>query len=215
MSDILSSLLQGSATAIAAIQSYFTMPTVAGVRIDAASYKETGQNDVSEQLIIDASEGKKYQTDNVAVKPRRWELSGYLSGYASELSSAAPILMPSLFDQKARLRRARTSRQVVEFQPLYKEELWQAGATVVDTITGLFSASLKVYIENLAFENLPDAQNKVKVDLTLKEVPVLTVVLPSVENASTPQAATNPAAEGPDMGSTSTTKGQLTLPGVL
>ena len=198
--SILTSVLSGVNGALAMAQTFLTQPYVAGIRIACDKYQEVMDNDVSEQVIIDASKGKGYQTDNICPKPSRWVMSGYLEASPAEISGLSPILQPSLFAQKAVLRKARESRQLVDFSPLYKEGM-----------TNLLTGGIKVAIEHLDFDTKAETSNKVPVNITVKLVPVLSINAPS----GMPTGTDNPAAPASDMGVVAAVKGSLSLKGIF
>jgi hypothetical protein len=202
--SLVSQIISGSAAAISIAQNYLLSPFVAGVRIETVGYKEIMDNDISEQVIIDADKGKMYQTDNVAPKPKMWTIQGYLTPTIAEVFAFSPLLMPSLFLQKQVLRDARSSRQPIPFIPLNKEEL-------NNPITG----ALMVSIKHIDFDTLPDVQNKVPVNITLKEVPILSLLNDiSITNA-TPASISNAASSQVDVGIVPSISGALSIPGAL
>jgi hypothetical protein len=66
-----------------------------GVRIEATQYKVEYSSDISEQLIVNVTNGtKSYLTDSIAPRPRSWRITGYISGDLSTdvLANAANML---------------------------------------------------------------------------------------------------------------------------
>ena len=95
--------ISGSISAINLIKNYLDNPSIAPmmnknspipmqlalktVPLQCESYKEVLPSELSQQLIIDSSAGKKqFITDNIAPKPRTWEIKGYI-GVASRQSA--------------------------------------------------------------------------------------------------------------------------------
>jgi hypothetical protein len=197
-------IISGAAGAIGAINTYLLSPFVAGVRIDTTSYKEIYEKDISEQVIINGAEGKLYQTDNQAPRPRKWEITGYLDNGGLALTALSIFAQPLLLVQKAALRTAWKSREPIDFVPINKEEL-------NNPITG----ALQVGIEHMEMSYVPETQNTVPITLSLKEMPVLSLLsITSTDNA-TPSSIINSASSEVDVGTASVLGGVLNLPGVF
>ena len=182
--SLTSQLISGSTQALNLIKNYLSNPRIspdkAGgglgypipdplntVVILGASYHEIGDDDISYQLIVNETEGgKAWVSDNIAPKPRTWELTGYIGpsqGMAvlnvvnglvmGEL--ATPLLQSDLAKSKKLLQQMRTSRQMLVFTlPNGEEIVW-------------------VGIKHLDFEKQPLVQNQIPVTMTLQEIPIL------------------------------------------
>jgi hypothetical protein len=182
--SLTSQLISGSVQALNLIKNYINNPRISFdaaegalgypfpdpasiVVILGASFHEIGDDDISSQLIVnETSGGKAWITDNIAPKPRMWELSGYIGPSPSKAvlnvfngitigELATPLLQDDLQKSKNLLRSMRTSRQVLVFQTPNGEELIWVG------------------IKHLDLEKQPLVQNQIPVVMTLQEVPIL------------------------------------------
>jgi len=208
--SLTSQLISGSVQALNLIKNYIANPRISPdakngdlgipvpdttkmVVILGASFHEIGDDDISSQLVVSQGgapgvqsySGKLWISDNIAPKPRTWELSGYIGptpGYAvlnvfnglavGELAS--PLLQADLNRSKQNLRDMRTSREMLCFQTPNGEELIWVG------------------IKHLDFEKQPLTQNQIPVTMTLQEIPILAFLGGSL---GTPMGMTNPAAD--------------------
>ena len=139
------------------------------------SFRETGDADISSQLIVSETggtaspggsvSGKNWITDNIAPKPRNWELKGYIGfNYGATLTSVAttigqqlagPLFQDQLQKSKRLLREMRISRQALCFQTPNGEELIWVG------------------IKNLQITDDPIVLNQIPIAMTLQEIPIL------------------------------------------
>lgn len=123
-----------------------------GILIEAESYREVYASDIATQLLINLKTGNEYITDNKAIQPTVWEISGYLPAKLYEISA---LYMPSLKTSKKKLIQYAKSRQPVKFKTAENE-------------------IRMVLIENLVIDRRHDAVNKVPISLQLREVNYLT-----------------------------------------
>lgn len=201
-------VISGSTQALNLIKNYLANPFLAlpivgindvptvdpgsQVVILGASFHEIGDDDVSSQLIVNAtSGGKAWITDNIAPKPRMWELSGYIGPtpgmtilnvvngvFIGELAS--PMLQDDLAKSRNKLRAMRTSRQALVFGTPNGEEL------------------VFVAIKHLDFEKQPLVQNQIPVTMTIQEIPIANFT-PST-GIGIPSGTSNPAADPVTLG---------------
>lgn len=119
-SNAISSLLQISSISseMNAILDELKNPNIGGIPIHAESESESQDGDVQQQLLIKASEqggGKSYNTDNVVLKPKTWQLKGYLMATKGALDTSL-IIKPSLLLQRKMLQLYMESRMPVVFK---------------------------------------------------------------------------------------------------
>ena len=202
--SLTSQLISGSTQALNLIKNYLSNPRISPdavngalgypvprttdtVVILGASYHEIGDDDISSQLIVNEKEGgKAWISDNIAPKPRTWELTGYIGpsqGMAvlnvvnglimGEL--ATPLLQDDLQRSKNLLKSMRTSRQMLVFETPNAEELVWVG------------------MKHLDFEKQPLVQNQIPVTMTLQEMPILQFSFGS--SAGIPSGSQNEAAD--------------------
>ncbi len=125
------------------------------VPIQGSEYHEIGVDEISSQLIVDSSGGKNYVTDNIAPRPRTWEVKGFIgSSVAENLSSA--VLQNVLQQRLIKLRAYRTSRIPLVFRTKNGEELVFVG------------------IKNMQIDSDPAIQNRIPISMTIQEIPILT-----------------------------------------
>ena len=123
-----------------------------GVMIEPETYKETFSADVATQLIINLQTGNQYVTDNSAIQPTVWEISGYVPGAWYEVTG---LWMPSLKKSKKKLEGYYQSRRPVKFKTRENEIKW-------------------VLIEDMSFDTRADVSNKLPITIKLKEVSYMT-----------------------------------------
>jgi hypothetical protein len=136
-----------SSTAIKIAMSYINAPSLASVRLKIESLEDIQDSDVSEQVIIDNTNGRKRILDNTAPKIRVWSIKGYIPCEEYEFSS---YYMTSLERKKNLLTVAKDTRQPVEF----KVRLGKV---------------FQVLIEKMSFSEVASIVNAVPISLTLKE----------------------------------------------
>jgi hypothetical protein len=147
-----------------AIQEFMSTPSVNGILIYPNEYLEVVDSNVSEQMIIDGSGGAIQYFDNIALQPRAWQIKGFIKASIGENTN---LFQPSLQVQKYALFQFRNLRQPVQFKDPQQQ-------------------TFKCFIEKLEFPQQPDTQNALIINISLKEVNVLSVI-----NSS--QGATNSA----------------------
>lgn len=190
-------IISGSSAALQIVQQYLSNPVVAGVAIECDQYREVGDDDVSMQMIMNIDNGKEWVSDNIAPKPRAWEIKGYIFSQLNipgsddivipapfEVSALSPLLQPTLRLAVNKLRAARLSRKPVKFKTKNNEEIVQVG------------------IVSLTFESDPSVINKVPVSMTLREIPILNS-LTSLVQTGVPSGISNAAASPPSFGAVS------------
>lgn len=204
-------LISGSVQALNLIKNYVANPRISTdstggsfgspvpnplttVVLLGASFHEIGDDDISSQLVISETTGDKaWITDNIAPKPRVWELKGYIGPsdgvaflnvvnglFVGEL--ATPLLQDDLNKSKRLLRDMRTSRQMLVFQTPNGEELVWVG------------------MKHLDFEKDPLVQNQIPVTMTLQEIPILQFSVGS--SVGIPSGSSNLAADAVTVGTT-------------
>ena len=129
-------------------------PTLCYVPISCDSLEENNEADVANTMIIAQNTGlKSYMTDNVAPKPRTWDIHGYITALVPIIEDYL-LVKPTLLTQCLLLNNAFKSRDTVPFK----------------TDTGEI---LDVVIVRLKMKSLSNAQNAYEVTATVQEVDVL------------------------------------------
>jgi len=124
------------------------------VPIQGSDYHEIGDDDVSTQLIVDSSGGKNYITDNIAPRPRVWEVKGFIGASIIE-QLAGPILQDIQQKRLRDLRAMRSSRKMLVWRTKNGEELLYVG------------------IKHLQVDSDPMIQNRIPITMTIQEIPIL------------------------------------------
>ena len=190
-----------SKQAVAALTFSYPVPDPnATVVLRAESFRETGDSDISSQLIVSETtdtaspgntvSGKNWITDNIAPKPRVWEFKGYIGfNYGTNIASlastigqqlAGPLFQDQLQTSKRLLREMRLSRQALCFQTPNGEELIWVG------------------IKNLQITDDPIILNQIPITMTLQEVPILQYSGGTIVGSGQPSGgyAANPVSQG-------------------
>ena len=129
-------------------------PTLCYVPISCDSLEENNEADVANTMIIAQNTGlKSYMTDNVAPKPRTWDIHGYITALVPIIEDYL-LVKPTLLTQRLLLNNAFKSRDTVPFK----------------TDTGEI---LDVVIVRLKMRSLANAQNAYEITATVQEVDVL------------------------------------------
>ena len=129
-------------------------PTLCYVPISCDSLEENNEADVANTMIIAQNTGlKSYMTDNVAPKPRTWDIHGYITALVPIIEDYL-LVKPTLLTQRLLLNNAFKSRDTVPFK----------------TDTGEI---LDVVIVRLKMKSMANAQNAYEVTATVQEVDVL------------------------------------------
>ena len=129
-------------------------PTLCYVPISCDSLEENNEADVANTMIIAQNTGlKSYMTDNVAPKPRTWDIHGYITALVPIIEDYL-LVKPTLLTQRLLLNNAFKSRDTVPFK----------------TDTGEI---LDVVIVRLKMKTLANAQNAYEITATVQEVDVL------------------------------------------
>lgn len=182
--SLTSQLISGSVQVLNLIKNYIENPRISAdltegwagypiadpfttVVILGSTFHEIGDDDISTQLIVnEGTGGKTWVSDNIAPKPRMWELRGYIGpSPLAEIATvvngiplgelATPLIQSDLQASKRKLRDMRNSRQVLVFQTPNGEELVWVG------------------MKHLDIEKDPLIQNQIPVVMTLQEMPLL------------------------------------------
>jgi hypothetical protein len=183
-----SQIVTGSVSALNLIKNYLDNPSISPqtpgstlplpialktVAFQCEKYRELMPSDISQQLIIDSSAGKKlYVTDNIAPRPRTWEVSGYIAAAPWELI-ASPVLQLTQAKKAARLREMRNSREMLVWRTKNGSELVFVG------------------IKELDIDSRPEVQNRIPITMTVQEIPILQY---TAQGIGVPVGSTNPAA---------------------
>ena len=129
-------------------------PTLCYVPISCDSLEENNEADVANTMSIAQNTGlKSYMTDNVAPKPRTWDIHGYITALVPIIEDYL-LVKPTLLTQRLLLNNAFKSRDTVPFK----------------TDTGEI---LDVVIVRLKMKSLANAQNAYEITATVQEVDVL------------------------------------------
>ena len=129
-------------------------PTLCYVPISCNSLEENNEADVANTMIIAQNTGlKSYMTDNVAPKPRTWDIHGYITALVPIIEDYL-LVKPTLLTQRLLLNNAFKSRDTVPFK----------------TDTGEI---LDVVIVRLKMKSMANAQNAYEITATVQEVDVL------------------------------------------
>jgi hypothetical protein len=140
---------------VAEMSRMFTLPMIGIISINADRYEQVGRNDTPESLVIAEmmKEGggspKKYITDNTAPRPRQWRIHGFIDSIIPALENGM-FVKPSLQMQKQYLENVRKARSPFSFKTTDNE--------YVDAL-----------IESITFLETPRNQNKIEVDIGVKE----------------------------------------------
>jgi len=173
MSNLLQLVTTGAPAALTFIKGYLNSPVIGGekvsdkyrigktqfeglkggILIEPEQYIERNRADVSSQMILSTSGNKQYITDNIAVHPRTWDITGYIPAEIYEVSA---LFAPSLKKKKGKLQKIFNSRAL----------------TWLKTREGEF---VQVAIESIEFETRASVANKQPISITLKEVVILDV----------------------------------------
>lgn len=165
--SLTSQIVTGSQTAIDLIKNYLANPSIAPsinglpkqdptkiVVLECESYKEDLDSDISNQLIVDINVGKTWISDNIAPKPRVFNLKG-LIGVAPYEKITSPVLQVTQAKALGFLREMRNSREMLVFNTKNQTE------------------SILVGISALSIDSDPLVQNRIPFTMTLKEIPIL------------------------------------------
>lgn len=191
---IISQVINASSSLFNLIQGYLAAPTLtptkAGVpditkrvSIECETYDEQLDCMASQQMIVNVTGGKSFFTDNIAPKPRVWNIKGYLKPMPYEIISSSPFLQPSLLRLVQNLETAYNSRDVIQFRPIYG-------------IGGL----VNVAMVNLKITHDPTITNMVPVQMTLQEITVLNGLTITADTGS-PSGISNASAAPSSSGS--------------
>jgi hypothetical protein len=156
---LLSAVISLSSPAMAIVKQYFQRPVIAGVSIEAQTYKENWTADSSTSLVMALNKGKAFVSDNIAPKPRSWLITGFIAPLVQEYSCLSPIIQPTLRIQKNKLKAAFDSRVLVPF------------------ITKDHEESLMVSITSCVLDSRAEIMNRIPISLTIQEVKMLQVEL--------------------------------------
>lgn len=156
---LLSAVISLSSPALAIVKQYFQRPVLAGVTIEAESYDDTLTAEASTSLVMALNQGKAFVSDNIAPKPRTWQITGYLAPLVQEYSCLSPAIQPTLRQQENKLKAAFYSRTLVPF------------------ITKNHEESLMVEILSCSFKPRAEIMNRIPISLTLQEISMLQVEL--------------------------------------
>jgi hypothetical protein len=163
-----------------ALGTYLQQDTVKGVvSLQCESYKEVMDADISTQLIVDVKKGRTWISDNIAPKPRVWELKGYIGAAPWEMI-ASPVLQTTQAQKLANLRAMYKSREMLVFRTKNGQELVYVG------------------MRNLSIDSNPAVQNRIPFSMTVQEVPVLSYVDGQL---GIPEGTSNISSNGLDLGS--------------
>jgi hypothetical protein len=149
---IVDSVLSGSNIAMKMVQEYLNKPSLAGVLIHSPLIKRLDATEISEQMILDSTGGRKAVSDNFAIKPIVWTITGYLKAEAYEMSS---LFQPSLKRQFKKIEDAKNTRSTVTWKDS-NSELFQVG------------------IESCETRKEAGIENVIPIDLVLKQCDTLT-----------------------------------------
>ena len=151
------------------IQDYLGTPKLNGIPIWCSELTDIVNSDVSEHMIIDSTGGRLSYSDNIALRPREWQIKGFLKGSPLEITNS---FQPSLQFQKQTILTFRTLRQPITFFDNNQN-------------------SFQVFMTDLEFPQAPDTQNVQIINVTLKEINVLNSVLG--QSDAVKQAGTSPS----------------------
>lgn len=126
---------------------------IGGILIEPEQYRESERAEISNQMILSIGGTKQYVSDNIAITPRTWTISGYIPADIYEISA---LFAPSIRRKKAALRDIYRKREITWFKTREGE-------------------LVRVAIEAMDFETRPDVGNKQPIDITLKEITILSV----------------------------------------
>lgn len=127
---------------------------VGGVTIYAQTYKESAPSDISTNLMMAKENTKQWVSDNVAPRPRTWQISGYIT----TVQGVEPvgIFSYTLLTKKRQLLDIRNSREVVYMKTMDNE-------------------IVNVAIAELDFDREGQTMNAIPVTIKLQEMLVVSV----------------------------------------
>jgi hypothetical protein len=169
LTDINTLVKNQSVLAYRIIQSYINNPSIAEVTIYQESLIRTYSTEISKQVILDNTGGRKIIHDNFALEPLGWKLKGFLKPAGYEMTF---YFQPSLKVQIKKLEAARDTRDVVTFKDKYGQ-------------------TFQVGIEKMEIEENAECQNGIPISFDLVEVTkqnATTATLSASESSSMPKS---------------------------
>jgi hypothetical protein len=162
ISNINQSISSLSTTALKVIMSYVNAITLAGVRLKIDKYIDTQDSEVSDQVILDNTGGRKRTIDNTAPKIRTWTIEGYILAEEYEFST---FYITSVERNRQRIEDAKNTRQPIVFKV-------SSGK------------SFDVVCESFVIEKKGEYQNALPIRLVLKQWLTQTIANTVVGNVS-------------------------------
>lgn len=131
-----------------------------GMPIYSDSYKESGDVQVGRQMLLNGTAGGVSTiTDNLVVMPRKFEISGYLTGQQfSSLSAKAAATLEGMLGGMGNQVVIQLAKQYIRFIREGRVPFW---------FTTREGEVLKALIEKYDFEDQPEADNACKVSLSI------------------------------------------------
>jgi hypothetical protein len=201
-------VLKASSTAINVVP---TVWTAGGVRIEPISYRTEYSAEISEQLLVNVNGGKDFLTDNIAARPRTWKITGYVpSDLIPDVLRQAANVGGSVVPQLAGITVPMSlSTEISGFLPSLKTRQKYLESLFFGRTTFEFKTRDNEYIHNavmssLMIERKPEAQNKLYIDVSIKEINILSSTI--LSSSSTPSSGTRGNTDPNNLGSASSTK---------
>jgi hypothetical protein len=172
---------------------FINMPSLSGVRLEVYSYEELLESKISTQMIIASKDSsKQIISDNIAPMPRTWNIGAYIGSgnVASTLNLLPPgknanidpsvvsignAVASTLINSSLQAFNIPTNYEVsIFFMPslkLQKDVLYNAWLNnKLIWFVDKYKTYIPVAIEKLSFISDPTVQNKIPVQISLKEV---------------------------------------------
>ena len=189
-----------------------TVWTAGGVRIEPISYRTEYSAEISEQLLVNVNGGKDFLTDNIAARPRTWKITGYIpSDIIPDVLRQAASVGGNSVPQVGNLVNTAMglSSEISGFLPSLKTRQKYLESLFFGRTTFEFKTRDNEYIHNavmssLMIERKPDAQNKLYIDVSIKEINILSST--TLSSASVPNSGTANNLDSNNLGSSSTSK---------
>ena len=169
-----------------------------GVRIEPTSYRTEYTAEISEQLLVNVQGGKQYLADSIAPHPRVWRIAGYIPGDSvTDILGAVSAIAGTMGGQAgiviwATLGLATTMTEITNlFMPSLTAKQKYLESLFYSRQTFNFKTRTNEVIKNavmseLMIERTPEAQNKLGVQVVIREINVLT----SISSSNVTQACT-------------------------
>lgn len=163
-----------SLRALKLIQEYMMNTQLYGITLYIEDYNEVWESEVSQKKIINSAGGKTVISDNIAPHPIAWNFTAHIKAEPYEFTSR---FVPSLKRKKALLKKAKDSRQFVNFRD-------KDGDT------------FKVGIQNINWQPSSENMNTLKFSCSLIECNSLESAISTLETVQNKATSQDGSADG-------------------